>query len=196
MAGASTSTAKWMEGSAASLRGALLGLLIERPGHRYDLANRLIDRLGPTWRINQSDVYRLLQQLEDEGLVCRREEPKRGPSPGTRSVYHPTDATAPALTLWMDTVLPLAPMRTSLQAMIAVAREEDAPRLLAALRRYEQDCLELLRLAPAPLRDTRSWKALALNCTRAGVEGQLRQEIAWAQQTRQRISEHERERSS
>lgn len=190
MAGASTSTGKWMEGSAASLRGALLGLLIERPGHRYDLANRLITRLGPTWRINQSDVYRLLQQLEDEGLVCRREEPKRGPAPGTRSVYHPTDATPEALTMWMDTVLPLAPMRTSLQAMIAVAREQDAPRLVAALRRYEQDCLKLLQHAPSTTPDVRSWKALALNSVSTGVEGQLRQEIAWAQQTRQRISEY------
>lgn len=192
MAGASTNTAKWMEGSAASLRGALLGLLIERPGHRYDLANRLIKRLGPTWRINQSDVYRLLQQLENEGLVCRREEPKRGPAPGTRSVYRPTDATAAALAAWMDTELPLAPMRTSLQAMIAVAREQDATRLLAALRRYEQDCLQLLQLAPSTTPELRSWKALALNCVRAGVEGQLRQEIAWAQQTRQRISEYVR----
>jgi DNA-binding PadR family transcriptional regulator len=192
MAGANTSTAKWMEGSAASLRGALLGLLIERPGHRYDLANRLITRLGPTWRINQSDVYRLLQQLENEGLACRREEPKRGPAPGTRSVYHPTDSTSPALTAWMETGLPLAPMRTSLQAMIAVAREQDAPCLIDALKRYEQDCLRLLQIAPAAVRDARSWKALALDCARAGVEGQLRQEIAWAQQTRRRISEHAR----
>lgn len=190
MAGASTSTAKWMEGSAASLRGALLGLLIERPGHRYDLANRLITRLGPTWRINQSDVYRLLQQLENEGLARRREEPKRGSAPGTRSVYHPTDSTSPALTAWMETGLPLAPMRTSLQAMIAVAREQDAPRLIDALKRYERDCLRLLQIAPAMVRDARSWKALALDCARSGVEGQLRQEVTWAQQTRRRISEH------
>lgn len=190
MAGASTSTAKWMEGSAASLRGALLGLLIERPGHRYDLANRLIVRLGPTWRINQSDVYRLLRQLQDEGLAQCTQEPKRGPSPGTRTVYRPTDATAPALTAWMDTVLPLAPMRTSLQAMIAVAREEDASRLELALKRYEEDCLRLLQLVSGGAREARSWKALALDCARAGVEGQLRQEIAWAQQTRRRIAEH------
>jgi DNA-binding PadR family transcriptional regulator len=190
MTRASTITAKWLEGSAASLRGALLGLLMERPGHRYELANRLITRLGPTWRINQSDVYRLLQQLQREGLACTREEPKRGQAPGTRTVYHPTAQTVDALALWMDTVLPMAPMRTSLQAMIAVAREQDAPRLLLALKRYEQDCLRLLTLAPSTTPHTRSWKALYMDCARAGVEGQLRQEIAWAQETRRRIAEY------
>lgn len=190
MGRASASTAKWMEGSATSLRGALLGLLIERPGHRYELANRLIARLGPTWRINQSDVYRLLQQLEREDLAHSREEPKRGQAIGTRTVYHPTAATSVALAQWMDSTLPMAPVRTSLQAMIAVAREQDAPRLIEALRRYERDCLHMLQLAPAPPRHTRSWKALYMDCARAGVEGQLRQEIAWAQQTRQRIAEY------
>ncbi|HYM55200.1 MAG TPA: helix-turn-helix transcriptional regulator, partial [Solirubrobacteraceae bacterium] len=87
----------WMRGPSASLRGALLGLLLERPGHSYELANRLKTRLGETWRINPSDVYRLLKQLEDGGLVSSSEEPRRGSQRGTHSVYFPTQMTAEAL---------------------------------------------------------------------------------------------------
>ncbi len=182
---------EWMRGTSVSLRGALLGLLLERPGHSYELANRLLTRLGETWRINPNDVYRLLKQLEDGGLASANEEPKRGNQRGTHSVYYPTELTAEALTRWMETLLPRGPVRVGLQAKLAVAREEDAPRLLAALRQYERECLELLKLAPAAAPSgRRSWKALFMDCTREAVDGQLRQEIAWSQRTRRRIKEH------
>jgi DNA-binding PadR family transcriptional regulator len=182
---------EWMRGTSASLRGALLGLLLERPGHSYELANRLLTRLGETWRINPNDVYRLLKQLEDGGLASASEEPKRGNQRGTHSVYYPTELTAEALTRWMETLLPRGPVRVGLQAKLAVAREEDAPRLLAALRQYERECLDLLKFAPASAPNgRRSWKALFMDCTREAVDGQLRQEIAWSQRTRRRIREH------
>jgi DNA-binding PadR family transcriptional regulator len=181
---------EWMRGTSASLRGALLGLLLERPGHSYELANRLLMRLGETWRINPNDVYRLLKQLEDSGLASANEEPKRGNQRGTHSVYYPTELTAEALTRWMETLLPRGPVRVGLQAKLAVAREEDAPRLLAALRQYERECLDLLKLAPAAYTGQRTWKALFMDCTREAVDGQLRQEVAWSQRTRRRIKEH------
>jgi DNA-binding PadR family transcriptional regulator len=179
-----------MRGTSASLRGALLGLLLERPGHSYELANRLVTRLGETWRINPNDVYRLLKQLEDGGLAASSEEPKRGSQRGTHSVYYPTEHTGEALTRWMETLLPRGPVRVGLQAKLAVAREEDAPRLLTALRQYERECLELLQITPAGPDGQRSWKALFMDCTREAVDGQLRQEIAWSQRTRRRIREH------
>ncbi len=190
MSRGSTEKTEWMRGTSASLRGALLGLLLERPGHSYELANRLLTRLGETWRINPNDVYRLLKQLEDGGLASANEEPKRGNQRGTHSVYYPTELTAEALTRWMETLLPRGPVRVGLQAKLAVAREEDATRLLAALRQYERECLELLKLAPAAHKGQRSWKALFMDCTREAVDGQLRQEIAWSQRTRRRIREH------
>jgi DNA-binding PadR family transcriptional regulator len=179
-----------MRGTSASLRGALLGLLLERPGHSYELANRLVTRLGETWRINPNDVYRLLKQLEDGGLASSCQEPKRGNGHGTHSVYHPTERTDEALTQWMETLIPRGPVRVGLQAKLAVAREEDAPRLLLALRQYERECLELLQIAPTFADGHRSWKALFMDCTREAVDGQLRQEIAWSQRTRRRIMEY------
>jgi DNA-binding PadR family transcriptional regulator len=181
---------KWMQGGSAPLRGALLGLVLERSGHSYELANRLVARLGGTWQINASDVYRLLKQLEGGGLVSSTEEPRRGGKSGTHSVYSATEATEGALALWMETLVPMAPVRVGLQAKLAVARAEDAPRLVAALRQYERECLDLLQLTPAGSGAPPSWGALFMDCTREAVDGQLRQEIAWAQHTRRRIREY------
>ena len=180
---------KWMRGQSAPLRGALLGLVLERSGHTYDLANRLSMRLGETWRIAPNDVYRLLKQLETGGLVLSREEPWRGRG-GTHPVYYPTDLTEDALALWMETLVPMAPVRVGLQAKLAVARKEDLSRLLMALKQYERECLDLLQATPAGSGMMRSWKAVFLDCTREAVDGQLRQEIMWAQHTRRRIREY------
>lgn len=181
---------KWMRGTSASLRGALLGLLLERPGHGGELANRLVTRLGETWRIDPNDVYRLLEQLENEGLASSREEPRRGNQRRTRLVYHPTDETPEAVTLWMETLLPREPVRLGLQAKLSVAREQDAPRLLVALKRYEQECLLLAKLVAPTDGPTRSWIALCMDCTRGAVYAQLQTEIDWASRTRRRINEY------
>lgn len=105
-------------------------------------------------------------------------------------MYFPTESAGDALALWMETLVPMAPVRVGLQAKLAVARGQDAPRLLVALRQYERECLDLLQLAPVASGGLRSWKALFMDCTREAVDGQLRQEIAWAQHTRTRIREH------
>ena len=163
------STKRWMHGASAPLRGALLGLLLERPGHGGELANRLIVRLGETWRIDPKDVYRLLTKLEEEGLASSREEPRRGHELRTRVVYHPTEQTPRALVCWMETLLPREPVRLGLQAKLAVAREQDVPRLLRALREYERECLVLAQLVLPTEDQPRSWPALRLDCTRDSV---------------------------
>jgi DNA-binding PadR family transcriptional regulator len=184
------STTRWMQGTSAPLRGALLGLLLERPGHGGELANRLIVRLGETWRIDPKDVYRLLTKLEEEGLASSQEEPRRGHERGTRVVYRPTEKTPRALVCWMETLLPREPVRLGLQAKLAVAREQDVPRLLRALREYERECLVLAQLVLPTEDQPRSWPALRLDCTRDSVYGMLRAEIAWATRTRHRIEEY------
>jgi DNA-binding PadR family transcriptional regulator len=128
---------KWMRGPSASIRGALLGLILERPGHSYDLGNRLVTRLGETWRINQQDVYRLLRQLEDSGVVQSSEEPRRGGLRGTHPVYFPTELTEDAVARWMETLVPMAPMRIGLQANLAVHPRGRAHRLRG---RYIRTC--------------------------------------------------------
>jgi DNA-binding PadR family transcriptional regulator len=189
MASASPEKMRWMRGPSTPLRGALLGLLLERPGHGGDLANRLAVRLGETWRVDTNDVYRLLEQLEKTGLAVARDQPKRNNQRRTHLVYYPTEETSEALTLWMETLLPREPVRLGLQAKLSVARQEDAPRLLAALKAYERECLVLAHLVYPANGRARSWTALCMDCTRDAVSAQLQTEIDWATRTRRRINE-------
>jgi DNA-binding PadR family transcriptional regulator len=189
MASASPEKTRWMRGPSTPLRGALLGLLLERPGHGGDLANRLSVRLGETWRVDTNDVYRLLEQLEKTGLAVSRDEPKRNNQRRTHLVYYPTEETPGALTLWMETLLPREPVRLGLQAKLSVARQQDARRLLAALKAYERECLVLAQLVSPTDGPPRSWTALCMDCTRDSVYAQLEVEIGWATRTRRRINE-------
>ena len=189
MASASPEKTKWMRGPSTPLRGALLGLLLERPGHGGDLANRLAVRLGETWRVDTNDVYRLLEQLEKTELAVSRAQPKRNNQRRTHLVYYPTQETSEALTLWMETLLPREPVRLGLQAKLSVARQEDAPRLLAALKAYERECLVLAHLVSPTDGRARSWTTLCMDCTRDAVCAQLQTEIDWATRTRRRINE-------
>lgn len=183
-----------MRGASAPLRGALLGIVLERPGHGGDLASRLVARLGATWRIDTNDVYRLLDQLVADGLVSAREEPRRDNAQRTRVVYRPTELTENALTGWMETLLPREPVRLGLHAKIAVARDADAYRLIVALRDYERECLRLAQLVAPTTNEMRSWTSLVMDCTRDAVWRQLQADVDWAAQTRQRINERIRAR--
>jgi DNA-binding PadR family transcriptional regulator len=188
MASVIANKASWMRGPSTPLRGALLGLLLERPGHGGDLAHRLAARLGETWRVDTNDVYRLLDQLDKTGLAVSRAEAKRKDSRRTHLVYYPTEETSRALTLWMETLLPREPVRLGLQAKLSVARQQDAPQLLAALRAYEQECVALADLVQGGDGEARSWAALCMDCTRDAVATQLHTEIKWVARTQQRIS--------
>jgi DNA-binding PadR family transcriptional regulator len=179
-----------MRGSSTSVRGALLGLLLERPGHGGDIANRVSARLGETWRFDPSDVYRLLDQLEEEGLAVSCEQPRRGNQRRTRVVYYPTEGTSQALVTWMETLLPREPIRLDLQAKLAVARAEDVSRLLTAIREHERECLALASLVSPSDGTVASWSALFIDCTRDAVYAMLQAEVDWAARTRARINDY------
>jgi DNA-binding PadR family transcriptional regulator len=179
-----------MRGRSTHLRGVLLGLVLERPGHGGELANRLLVRLGETWRFESNDVYRLLVRLEAEGLVEAREEPWRDKRMGVRVVYHPTGQTSVALSRWVETLLPREPFRLGLHAKLAVARREDLPGLRSALGQYKRECLMLAQAVQPGEDEPRSWAALCMDCTRDALHRMLQTELDWANRTLQRIEEY------
>jgi DNA-binding PadR family transcriptional regulator len=170
------------------LKGALLGLLLQRPGHGYDLANRLNRRLGPAWQIEAKGLYPMLQQLERAGLVSSEAIDCNGPT-GRRVVYYPTERAQEALTEWMLAGAATEPLRVELQAKLAVARDEDVPRLLAALDRHERECHALLSASTEEFPRPRSWAALAMSLTRAAALTRLRAELDWVVLARRAIAE-------
>lgn len=179
----------WMRGS-SPLKGAILGLVMERPGHGYDVGARLGARLGPTWGIDPKRLYRMLDQLERAGLIAGRVERDPENPRQHRTVYHATASAPQALAAWLETLAPKEPTRVEIQAKVGAAREQDAPRLLLALRQYEHQCLELLRDTAEQQVPTQSWLGLMMNSVRDASDIQLRAEIEWARRTRKRIEEH------
>jgi DNA-binding PadR family transcriptional regulator len=177
-----------MVGPTGSVRAVLLGLVLERPGYGYDLANRLVERLGETWRLAEKDVYRLLDELDEGGLLESREERRPGRKQ-SRLFFYPTPLTAPALSEWIETLSPKGPMREAIRAKVAAARERDARPLLLSLKEYERQCLKLARLA-SPATNVPAWSGLVIDCSRDAVDSQLRSEIEWSRRTRRRIEEY------
>lgn len=181
---------KWIRGRSTHVRGALLGLVIERPSHGGELANRLSVRFGESWRIDANDVYRLLKNLEDEGLIHAVEEPHPNKRLGTRIVYHPTERASAALTRWIETLLPRESYRLGLHAKLAVARERDLPGLRSALAQHRRECLELAALLGPAAGEPSSWRALFMDCTRDAIYQLLQVELDWVDRTLCRIDEY------
>ena len=48
---------------------ALLGFLIAKPGHGYDLHQRFVVELGHVWHMSQSQAYAILKRLEQRGDI-------------------------------------------------------------------------------------------------------------------------------
>jgi PadR family transcriptional regulator, regulatory protein AphA len=77
----------------------LLGLLMHRSMHGYDLYNQYQTQLGRVWRMSQSQMYAVLKRLEAQGLVSGLlEEDSRGPS---RRLLSVTEAGSSRFSLWL-----------------------------------------------------------------------------------------------
>lgn len=66
----------------------LLGLLVEKPRHGYELEEVIAERGMREWtEIGFSSIYYLLTKLRDRGLIAEAGEPARGKA---RKVFAPT----------------------------------------------------------------------------------------------------------
>lgn len=179
-----------MKGAAAPVRGALLGLLLESPAGGGVLTNRLYARLGDTWKVDRSNVYRLLTGLEREGLVRCVNAPRRGDTHSTQVVFHPTELTERAISDWMASALPREPVRRGIEAKLAVATDGDLAGVCGSLRHYRAECLALAQALPPAERQPSTFSQLATDCARDAILSGLQAEIRWAEHTLQRIREY------
>jgi DNA-binding PadR family transcriptional regulator len=180
-------------GASSPVTGALLGLLLERPGYGYELAQRLNERMGPTWKLTPSSIYPVLERLEADDLVRRTVKDMPGRQrQRERVMYHATDAATGAFEEWLARPARKEPIRTELLARIAVARPQDAPRLLQSLDEYERGCLELMpaedrRQGDGDGTGRRAWNGMLAELIESAASGQLRAELDWIEYARRRI---------
>jgi DNA-binding PadR family transcriptional regulator len=176
-------------GRSRGLRGATLSLIVERPGHGYELTHRLNRRLGPTWQVDPKQVYPILDDLARAGLVTPVDEPNPDRPRQPRVVYHPTDRAPQALRRWMQSELETVPLRPDVIARIASATPGDAEELLRVLDDYEAELLRLLEANDEADASVRTWRSLLLALARGHTDSYLQGEFQWVVVSRRRIRE-------
>ena len=85
-------------------RLSLLGLLMVRPQHGYELYQEFNRELGRVWRIGLSQLYAQIKQLEETGLVMAQVEPQSNRP--ARKVYHLTSTGRKAFLEWLHQPTP------------------------------------------------------------------------------------------
>jgi len=176
-------------GRLREMRGATLALVVERPGHGYELASRLNHRLGPTWKVEPRQVYAILNGLAKDGLVTRRWEPNRNRERQPRAVYYSTKDAPEALRRWMGSELETVPLRPGVIARLTAGAPGDAEKLLSVLDDYEGQLLRLLEANDDADPPVRTWRGLLLAITRNHTDSYLQGEFQWIATTRRRIRE-------
>lgn len=129
-----------------SAKHAVLGLVIERPGYGYQLAQRLDERFSSSG-FAPSGVYSALDQLSRDELV--RSAGELGPGPARRAaprtIYEATEEGVDHFETWMLDPSPMPPLRDELHMKIALCRPRNVPRLIEMISGQELVCLGRLR---------------------------------------------------
>jgi DNA-binding PadR family transcriptional regulator len=129
-----------------SAKYAILGLVIERPGYGYQLAQRLEERFGSS-AFAPSGVYSALDQLSRDALVRAagefRPDPARRAAP--RMIYEATEEGVDHFEAWMLGSSPAPPLRDELHMKIALCRPRNVQPLIDMVYGQELACLARLR---------------------------------------------------
>ncbi len=129
-----------------SAKYAILGLVIERPGYGYQLAQRLDERFGSS-AFAPSGVYSALDQLSRDAFV--RAAGELGPGPARRAaprmIYEATDEGIDHFESWLLGSSPAPPLRDELHMKIALCRPASLPRLIDLIYGQELACMGRLR---------------------------------------------------
>ena len=133
-----------------SVKHAVLGLVIERPGYGYELIQRLGVRIEG-WRPSDTAVYPALKSLRTEGLIRAKAVSAPGSSAHREVVwYESTDDGRTFFREWLHAPPELAPQRDEFWLKIAFASPEDLPRLVEATRDLERACLDRMAALTQP----------------------------------------------
>jgi DNA-binding PadR family transcriptional regulator len=126
----------------------LLGLLLDHPAYPYQMADRLEQRLGPSWQVDSGQLYKTVKLLERGGLIERVDAAAEKPGTDNRAERHVFSITQRGIEefeRWFDqTRDPVRLPRRPLLAKITFAGPERLARTMSKLDDYERDCAERL----------------------------------------------------
>jgi DNA-binding PadR family transcriptional regulator len=174
-----------------SAKHAVLGLVIERPGYGYQLAQRLDERFGSSG-FAPSGVYSALDQLSRDELVRSAGEMSTGRAgraqrAAPRTVYEATDEGLEHFESWMLDPTPAPPLRDELHMKIALCRPANVPQLIEAVAGQELVCLgrlqDLKRLSEETA-SSRDWSRLMGTLAGEAEVAFWKARIEWLQNAR------------
>jgi DNA-binding PadR family transcriptional regulator len=175
----------------SSVQAAVLGLLVERPGYGYQLAQRFEERVGSAWELTASQIYAALDRLETGGLIEPvPDEENASTTPRQRKVmYRPTEAAPAAFEAWLKGPVRCEPIRAELHVKIATAAPEHATLLLDVLDEHERACMERIEEYRASEPPPRVWRAVTSHVVREATLAHLQADLDWMKRARMTIDE-------
>jgi len=177
-----------------SAKHAVLGLVIERPGYGYQLAQRLEDRFGSS-AFAPSGVYSALDQLSRDDLIRSAGEMGAGPNrrAAPRMIYEATDEGVDHFEAWMLEASPSPPLRDELHMKIALCRPVNLPRLIDLVYGQELACMGRLRdlkqRAEEDPADPNEWSSLMRTLARDAEVAMWNARIEWLQGARELLEQ-------
>ncbi len=177
-----------------SLSHAIMGFLSVGEMTGYDLKTRCFDRSAAHyWPADQAQIYRTLDRLEREGLVCSHIEVQRGRP--DRIVYSLTEEGNRVLLEWLKTRHPAPPDRDPLLVQVAFADhlpDTAVLDLLTTIQSERHARLEALRADASRLETcTRGLPERALMFRRMTYEAAMAKEratIEWLEDSIEAVS--------
>jgi DNA-binding PadR family transcriptional regulator len=174
-----------------SAKYAVLGLVIERPGYGYQLAQRLEERFGASG-FAPSGVYSALDQLSRDEFVRAAGElgPGRARRAAPRTIYEATDEGVDHFEAWMLGSSPAPPLRDELHMKIALCRPRNLPRLIDMVYGQELACMGRLRdlkqlCEGDVVGDRQEWSRLMRILSRDAEIASWKARIEWLQSARE-----------
>lgn len=165
---------------------AVLGLVIERPGYGYELAQRVGERFG-AWGWEPTGVYAPLRDLAERGELRTRTVERGNSKP--RLFYEVTPAGERAFAAWMAETAKAAPFRQDFDLKLQFATPETLPKLIDESLAQEQTCLDQLATLTGSAPPSRpgaqsELSELAVVLLRDRDTAALQQRVVWLQNVR------------
>lgn len=122
----------------------VLGVLVESPGHGYDLNQKLNRRLGDIWRLGPSHIYAVLAGLEHAALA-RHNEVRQENRP-SKKVFHITEDGRLLFLKWVSSpVFHMRDIRLEFLAKLHFSRLNSHSAMLDLIKLQLSVCEDLLR---------------------------------------------------
>jgi DNA-binding PadR family transcriptional regulator len=137
-----------MDAGAAVLRSqvacSVLGLVIEKPSHGYEIGQRFERRFGVFLSVGRSSIYAALASLMEAELIEKMATTSStGVSRGAKAgaAYRATATGARAYRAWLAERVRSDPQRVEMLGRMALAGVRNVEAALDFIARYEQECV-------------------------------------------------------